>query len=58
MRNTDDRLSLRGVLDGECAAAESGEGQQMRLREALLIALRGVRVHRLRSALTMLGLII
>ena len=30
----------------------------MRLREALLIALRGVRVHRLRSALTMLGLII
>ncbi len=30
----------------------------MSLREALLIALRGVRAHRLRSALTMLGLII
>jgi putative ABC transport system permease protein len=30
----------------------------MKLREALLIALRGVRAHRLRSALTMLGLII
>ena len=30
----------------------------MRLREAVLIALRAVRTHRLRSALTMLGLII
>jgi putative ABC transport system permease protein len=30
----------------------------MSLREALLIALRGLRAHRLRSALTMLGLII
>ncbi|MGH3865380.1 MAG: ABC transporter permease [Pseudonocardiaceae bacterium] len=30
----------------------------MSLREALLIALRGVRAHRLRSSLTMLGLII
>ncbi|MGH3849869.1 MAG: ABC transporter permease, partial [Pseudonocardiaceae bacterium] len=30
----------------------------MSLREAFLIALRGVRAHRLRSALTMLGLII
>jgi putative ABC transport system permease protein len=30
----------------------------MKLREAFLIALRGVRAHRLRSALTMLGLII
>ncbi|MBV8541069.1 MAG: ABC transporter permease [Pseudonocardiales bacterium] len=30
----------------------------MNLREALLIALRGLRAHRLRSALTMLGLII
>jgi putative ABC transport system permease protein len=37
---------------------ELGEGQQMTLREALLIALRGVSAHRLRSALTMLGLII
>jgi putative ABC transport system permease protein len=30
----------------------------MSLREASLIALRGLRAHRLRSALTMLGLII
>jgi putative ABC transport system permease protein len=30
----------------------------MKLREAILMALRGVRAHRLRSALTMLGLII
>jgi putative ABC transport system permease protein len=30
----------------------------MTLREALLIALRGLRAHRLRSALTMLGLVI
>jgi putative ABC transport system permease protein len=30
----------------------------MSLREALLIALRALRAHRLRSALTMLGLVI
>jgi putative ABC transport system permease protein len=32
--------------------------REMNLREAVLIALRGLRAHRLRSALTMLGIII
>ncbi len=35
-----------------------GKGQKMNLWEALRIALRGLRTHRLRSALTMLGIII
>ena len=35
-----------------------GKGEQMSLKEALLIALRAVRAHWLRSMLTMLGLII
>jgi putative ABC transport system permease protein len=39
-------------------AAGLGEGRQMNLQEALLIALRGLHAHRLRSALTMLGLVI
>jgi putative ABC transport system permease protein len=34
------------------------EGEEMSLKEAFVIALRAVRAHRLRSALTMLGLII
>lgn len=34
------------------------EGEEMRIKEAFVIALRAVRAHRLRSALTMLGLII
>jgi hypothetical protein len=36
----------------------AGKGEEMSLREALLIALRAVRAHWLRSMLTMLGLII
>lgn len=34
------------------------QGSDVSLWEAVLIALRGLRAHRLRSALTMLGLII
>ena len=34
------------------------EGEEMSLKEAFAIALRAVRAHQLRSALTMLGLII
>jgi putative ABC transport system permease protein len=56
--NTDGGLCLRDVLGGDRGVTESSEGQDMSLREALLIALRAVRAHRLRSALTMLGLII
>ncbi len=49
---------LGGALNGQPGSGEPGEGQKMSLREALRSALRGLRANRLRSALTMLGIII
>src|ERR1700759_1835955 len=49
--NTKYRLCAGDGLSGQF-------GREMNLREAVFIALRGLRVHRLRTVLTMLGIII
>ena len=54
--HTDDRLRLWDVPDVQ--GADAGEGRHVNIREAVVIALRAVGAHRLRSALTMLGLVI
>ena len=54
--DADDRYFVR--VHGRQLRLPEMDGEEMSLKEAFVIALRAVRAHRLRSTLTMLGLII